>query len=66
MPKTGFVPGQYIEATLNLSNTSNINVEKISAKLQRVSMQTSESTASNRYTNANPFAKNSRLCFNNA
>jgi len=39
MPKTGFVPGQYIEATLNLTNISNTNVEKVSARLERVGMQ---------------------------
>lgn len=36
VPTTGFVPGQYIEAILDLTNNSNINVEKVSANLEQV------------------------------
>ncbi|XP_011700743.1 PREDICTED: arrestin domain-containing protein 2-like isoform X1 [Wasmannia auropunctata] len=35
IPTRGFVPGQSIETTVNLDNTSRVNVTKICAKLER-------------------------------
>ncbi|XP_029175799.1 arrestin domain-containing protein 17-like [Nylanderia fulva] len=35
IPVTGFVPGQSIETTINLENTSRVNVNRICVKLER-------------------------------